>query len=129
MSELAIRLVPPSWLVGTPVNYIYLPRGVEIRIDRTSGTDPDLIAELTTFTPRALQKLAEVIDPENPPPVRYHLTGDVDLLGHDFEAEQADMYINKDLMRQDIADCFSALATHFVRTRMTKEQERGRWLT
>ncbi|MGP3917626.1 hypothetical protein [Nonomuraea sp. 10N515B] len=105
------------------MNTVHFPGRTEFRIDRTSGTDPHLIAALDAMAGQAHKILAELIDPQHPPALRYHRTRDVDLFDVDFQAEQVDVYVNSRLIRRHIAEHLAAQTTHYIRTRIAGRRD------
>lgn len=118
-----LRLVAPRLVVGGPVNTIYQPGRVIARIDRSTRTDPALIAAIQEKCPPGTETIRRMMDRYKPPVVRFHRTKSVDLVDYDFAAEQVDVYVNHKLMPAIVAEHLAAHATHFVRTRIAGRKD------
>ncbi|MEV4059685.1 hypothetical protein [Nonomuraea dietziae] len=115
--HLHVRLVNPSELVLSRINLTYLGGRLELRIDRTARVDPAVQDALRAMANRALTELVSMANPRRPPIVRYYLESGIPggLVHADLSPYQADIYLERGLMPQDLADELAAHSTFLLR--------------
>lgn len=118
--RLDVRLVPPSELIaGDPlsghVNTVWTAGHVEIRVDRTAGVDPAVVAPLRRV-------LSEVLPVGNGaaecPIVRFHLDRampDDSLVMAECTPYQTDVYLRAGSMPADVAEEIAGHSTNVAR--------------
>ncbi|WP_431897820.1 hypothetical protein [Nonomuraea sp. bgisy101] len=113
--HLHIGLVNPSVLVISRVNSRMTQGRVELLLDRT-GVDPYVLEPLQIIGARTLSELVPMLRPGRPPTVRYFMERDIPgLVYMDVTPYQADIYLERGLIPQDLADELAGHSTNLLR--------------
>lgn len=116
--HLLIRLVDPAELILSRINLAHVGARIELRIDRTAGVDPAALHPLTELGIQTLAQLVPLIEPGRTPVVRYYMERAIPgglLVAADFTPYQADVYLQRGLMPQDVADEIAGHSTNLLR--------------
>lgn len=114
--SLHIHLAAPADLLASRVNTRWSNGQLTMYIDRT-GVDPAVIQPLRDVGEKTLADLVPQIDPRRPPVVRYFLERDIPgsrLVQIEFTPYQADVYLQRGLLPQDLADELAAHSTFLL---------------
>lgn len=116
--HLLLRLVDPAELILSRINLAHVGGRIELRIDSTAGVDPAALPPLQEIGLRTLTELVPIMIPGRPPIVRYYLERDIPgnrLVHVEFSPYQADVYLQRGLMPQDVADEIAGHSTNLLR--------------
>lgn len=116
--HLLLRFVDSADLILSRINIASVGGRIELRIDRTAGVDPAALKPLQEIGLRTLTELMPIMIPDRSPIVRYYLERDMpdnSLVHVDLTPYQVDVYLQRDLMPQWVADEIAGHSTNLLR--------------